>query len=72
MLDGETAFFPPKTCTHGKGATIFYPRLCIAATTAPAGIMISVVFEILFLSQFVGVEFAKQVTAVKQIRFVCA
>ena len=35
-------------------------RVMVAATSAPAGVLVSVLFNVLFLSQFLAVAFAKQ------------
>ena len=60
VFDHGTDFFPPDGCPHGSGPTIRTLRVLIAATSAPAGVLISLLFNILFLSQFLAVAFAKQ------------
>lgn len=44
-----TDFFPTEGCEYGSGDTIFVLRLLIAVTTAPAGVLVSLVFDMLFL-----------------------
>jgi hypothetical protein len=55
-----TDFFPPPDCKYGSGAVITVLRVLVAATSAPAGVLVSVLFNLLFLSQFLAVAFAKQ------------
>jgi hypothetical protein len=62
FVRGTDAFFPPSYCVHGVGLTNTVLRLLVAGVTAPAGVIMSLVFDMLFLSQFFAVEFAKQVT----------
>eukprot|EP01047_Picozoa_sp_COSAG01_P057648 COSAG01_NODE_6690_length_3541_cov_2.209471_4_plen_92_part_00 len=62
FVRGTDAFFPPSHCVHGVGLTNTVLRLLVAGVTAPAGVIMSLVFDMLFLSQFFAVEYAKQVT----------
>ncbi len=55
-----TDFFPPPDCQYGSGVVITVLRVLVAATSAPAGVLVSVLFNVLFLSQFLAVAFAKQ------------
>lgn len=55
-----TDFFPPPDCEYGSGIFITILRVLVTATSAPAGVLVSVLFNVLFLSQFLAVAFAKQ------------
>jgi hypothetical protein len=55
-----TDFFPPQDCAYGQGTTVTVLRVLTAAVSAPAGVVMSLLFDMLFLSQFLAVAFAKQ------------